>query len=41
MEDILNDLSDIDIQLESTESFDAENYYAGRARRSQMLSTDK
>ena len=41
MEDILNDLSEIDIQLESTESFDAENYYAGRARRSQMLSTDK
>lgn len=40
MEDILDDLSNIDIQLESTADFDAENYFAGRARKAQMLSTE-
>ena len=39
MEDILNDLSEIDIQLESTEAFDAENYYTRKARQSQMLNS--
>lgn len=38
--DILDDLSRIDVKLESTESFDAEHYFEGRARRSQMLNTD-
>ena len=40
MENILNDLSNIDIELSTTTEFDAENYYSGRARRSQMLRTE-
>ena len=40
IDDILTDLSNIDVHLESTEAFDANNYFAGRARRSQMLSTE-
>ena len=40
MEDILNDLSNIDIQLDSTEVFDAKNYLAGSARKRQMLNTN-
>lgn len=37
MENILNDLSNIDIELSTTTEFDAEHYYDGRARRSQIL----
>lgn len=40
IDDILTDLSNIDVHLESTEAFDANNYFAGRARRNQMLSTE-
>lgn len=40
IDDILTDLSNIDVHLESTEAFDANNYFAGRARRSQLLSCD-
>lgn len=40
MEQILEDLSNIDIELDSTEVFDADNYFAGKARRSQMLATE-
>ena len=40
MEQILEDLSNIDIELDSTETFDADNYFAGKARRSQMLATE-
>lgn len=40
MEQILEDLSNIDIELDSTETFDADNYFAGKARRSQMLTTE-
>ena len=37
MENILTDLSNIEINLSDTTDFDAENYFAGRARRNQML----
>lgn len=37
MENILENLSNIDIELSDTTAFDAENYYAGKARRDQML----
>lgn len=37
MENILNDLSNIDIDLSTTTEFDAEHYFDGRARRSQIL----
>lgn len=40
IDDILTDLSNIDIELESTDAFDANNYFAGKARRSQMLATE-
>lgn len=40
IDDILTDLSNIDVHLESTEAFDADNYFAGKARRSQMLTTE-
>lgn len=40
MEQILEDLSNIDIELDSTETFDADNYFAGKARRNQMLATE-
>lgn len=40
MEQILEDLSNIDIELDSTEAFDADNYFAGKARRNQMLATE-
>lgn len=40
MENILTDLSEIDIELSATTKFDAENYYSGKARRSQMLRTE-
>lgn len=40
MEQLLEDLSNIDIELDSTENFDADNYFAGKARRSQMLATE-
>ena len=39
MENILEDLSNIDIELSDTTAFDAENYFAGKARRSQLLDT--
>lgn len=40
MEQLLEDLSNIEIELDSTENFDADNYFAGKARRSQLLSCD-
>ena len=40
MEQILDDLSNIDVELDSTETFDADNYFAGKARRNQMLATE-
>ena len=40
MEQLLEDLSNIEIELDSTENFDADNYFAGKARRSQMLATE-
>lgn len=40
MEQLLEDLSNIEIELDSTENFDADNYFAGRARRSQMLAIE-
>lgn len=40
MENILEDLSNIDIELSTTSEFDAENYFAGKARKNQMLQTD-
>ena len=40
MEQLLEDLSNIDIELDSTENFDADNYFAGKARRNQMLATE-
>lgn len=40
MEQILEDLSNIDIELDSTETFDADNYFSGKARRNQMLATE-
>ena len=40
MEQLLEDLSNIEIELDSTESFDADNYFAGKARRNQMLATE-
>ena len=40
MENILEDLSNIDINLSDTTEFDADNYFAGKARRSQLLSCD-
>ena len=40
MEQLLEDLSNIDIELNSTENFDADNYFAGKARRNQMLTTE-
>lgn len=39
MEAILDDLSNIDIELSDTASFDADNYYAGKAKKGQMLKT--
>lgn len=39
MENILEDLSNIDIELSDTTTFDADNYFAGRAKRTQMLNT--
>lgn len=39
MENILEDLSNIEINLSDTTEFDAENYYAGKARRSKMLNS--
>ena len=39
MENILEDLSNIDIELSDTTTFDADNYFAGKARRSQLLDT--
>ena len=39
MENILEDLSNIDINLSTTTDFDADNYFAGKARRSQLLDT--
>lgn len=39
MENILEDLSNIDIELSDTTAFDADNYFAGKARRSQLLDT--
>ena len=41
MENILIDLSNIEINLSTTTDFDADNYFAGRAKRSQMLDTTK
>ena len=40
MENILEDLSNIDINLSDTTEFDADNYFAGKARRNQMLATE-
>lgn len=37
MENILEDLSNIDIQLSDTAQFDAEHYYDGKAKRSKIL----
>lgn len=37
MENILEDLSNIEINLSTTTDFDAEQYFAGKARRSQLL----
>ena len=39
MENILEDLSNIEINLSTTTDFDADNYFAGRAKRTQMLDT--
>lgn len=39
MENILEDLSNIEINLSTTTDFDAEQYFAGKARRSQLLDT--
>ena len=39
MENILEDLSNIEIHLSTTTDFDADNYFAGKARRSQLLDT--
>lgn len=39
MENIIEDLSNIDIELSDTTTFDADNYFAGRAKRKQMLDT--
>lgn len=39
MENVLEDLSNIEINLSDTAEFDAENYYVGKARRSQMLNS--
>ena len=39
MESILEDLSNIDIELESTEAFDVEHYYDGKAKKSQLLNS--
>lgn len=39
MENILIDLSNIEIELSDTASFDADNYYAGKAKKGQMLKT--
>lgn len=39
MENILEDLSNIEINLSTTTDFDADNYFAGKARRSQLLDT--
>lgn len=39
MESILEDLSNIEINLSTTTDFDADNYFAGKARRSQLLDT--
>lgn len=39
MESILEDLSNIEINLSTTTDFDAEQYFAGKARRSQLLDT--
>ena len=39
MEQILEDLSNIDIELESTEAFDIEHYYDGKAKKSQLLNS--
>lgn len=41
MENILIDLSNIEINLSTTTDFDADNYFAGKAKRSQMLDTTK
>jgi hypothetical protein len=38
MESILTDLSNIDINLSSTEQFDADHYFDGAAKKKQMLS---
>lgn len=40
MENILEDLSNIEINLSTTTDFDADNYFAGKARRNQMLTTE-
>lgn len=37
MENILEELSNIDIKLSDTVEFDADNYFAGKAKRAQML----
>lgn len=39
MENILEDLGNIDIELSDTTTFDADNYFAGKAKRAQMLNT--
>ena len=39
MENILEDLSNIEINLSTTTDFDADNYFAGKARSSQLLDT--
>lgn len=38
--DLLDALSEMDVQIESTTEFDAANYYAGKARKAQLLATE-
>ena len=40
MENILDELSNIEINLSTTTQFDAEQYFSGKARRSQLLDTN-
>lgn len=40
MENILDELSNIEINLSTTTQFDAEQYFSGKARRSQLLSSN-
>lgn len=40
IEDILNDLAGMDVAIDSTDVFDRENYYTGKAQKAKLLATE-